>query len=113
PHISGRGHFRVAIHIGNRAGDRFEPIQALVDTGATYTWVPRDVLDRLGVAARALVRRRSPVPRPARDAARSLRMGVGGVKLVWARGVKARGWAGDQGRDPGGERSRGAGARPG
>ncbi len=49
PH-SGMGRFRVAIHIGNRAGDRFEPIQALVDTGATYTWVPRDVLDRLGVA---------------------------------------------------------------
>ena len=31
------------------AGERFEPIEALVDTGATYTWVPRDVLERLGV----------------------------------------------------------------
>ena len=47
---SGVGHFRVAVHVGNRAGERFEVIDALVDTGATYTWVPRDVLQRLGVA---------------------------------------------------------------
>ena len=46
---SGTGHFRVALQVGNRAGERFEPIEALVDTGATYTWVPRDVLTRLGV----------------------------------------------------------------
>jgi len=46
---SGMGHFRVALQVGNRAGERFEPIEALVDTGATYTWVPRDVLTRLGV----------------------------------------------------------------
>ena len=46
---SGMGHFRVALQVGNRAGERFEPIEALVDTGATYTWVPRDVVTRLGV----------------------------------------------------------------
>ena len=46
---SGMGHFRVALQVGNRAGERFEPIEALVDTGATYTWIPRDVLTRLGV----------------------------------------------------------------
>jgi clan AA aspartic protease len=28
---------------------RFEQIEALVDTGATYTVVPRDVLERLGI----------------------------------------------------------------
>lgn len=27
----------------------FEPMDALVDTGATYTWIPRDILLRLGV----------------------------------------------------------------
>jgi len=43
------GHFRVALQVGNRAGERFEPIEALVETGATYTWIPRDVLTRLGV----------------------------------------------------------------
>ena len=46
---SGMGHFRVALQVGNRAGERVEPIEALVDTGATYTWIPRDVLTRLGV----------------------------------------------------------------
>lgn len=35
--------------MGPRAGERFEPIEALVDTGATYTWIPRDVLEGLGV----------------------------------------------------------------
>ena len=43
------GHFRVAVQVGHRTGERFEPIEALVDTGATYTWVPREVLERLGV----------------------------------------------------------------
>lgn len=46
---SGMGHFRVALQIGDPAGERFEPIEALVDTGATYTWIPRDVLNRLGM----------------------------------------------------------------
>ena len=46
---SGMGHFRVAVQVGKQAGERFEPIEALVDTGATYTWIPRDILTRLGV----------------------------------------------------------------
>src|SRR3989442_14210493 len=46
---SGMGHFRVTVQVGNRAGEHFEPIEALVDTGATYTWIPRDVLKQLGV----------------------------------------------------------------
>ncbi len=37
------------IEIGDPAGSRFEKIEALVDTGSTYTWVSREVLDRLGV----------------------------------------------------------------
>lgn len=45
------GSFRVKIEIGDFAGTRFEGLEALVDTGSTYTWVPRDVLDRLGVRA--------------------------------------------------------------
>jgi clan AA aspartic protease len=43
------GSFRVRIEIGDPEGRRFEALQALVDTGATYTWVPRSVLERLGV----------------------------------------------------------------
>ena len=43
-------HFRVTVQIGNRAGERFERIEALVDTGATYTWIPRDVLKQPTIA---------------------------------------------------------------
>lgn len=43
------GSFRVQVEIGDPAGRRFDTIEALVDTGATYTWVPRDLLERLGV----------------------------------------------------------------
>ena len=46
---SGMGHFPVPVQVGHPTGERFEAIEALVDTGATYTWVPRDVLERLGV----------------------------------------------------------------
>ena len=41
--------FRVTVEVGNRQGDRFEPIEMLVDTGATYTWLPRSILRRIGV----------------------------------------------------------------
>lgn len=43
------GHFRVPIRIGRRGIERFTALQALVDTGSTYTWVPRDLLEELGV----------------------------------------------------------------
>lgn len=43
------GTFRVQIEVGDPAGGRFQTLDALVDTGATYTWVPRDVLERLGI----------------------------------------------------------------
>ena len=43
------GSFRVQIGIGDPAGDRFADVEALVDTGATYTWVPRNLLEQLGV----------------------------------------------------------------
>jgi clan AA aspartic protease len=42
--------FKVAIEIGPMDQSRFEQIEALVDTGATYTVIPRDVLGRLGIA---------------------------------------------------------------
>jgi aspartyl protease family protein len=48
---SGMGHFRVSVEVGHPSGGRFVPLEALVDTGATYTWIPRDVLADLGVAA--------------------------------------------------------------
>jgi len=46
---SGVGHFRVSVQVGSRGAERFARVDALVDTGATYTWVPRDMLDAVGV----------------------------------------------------------------
>lgn len=46
---SDMGDFRVSIQIARAKGERFEPLRALVDTGSTFTWIPRDVLHRLGV----------------------------------------------------------------
>ena len=43
------GTFSVAIEIGDALGERWERIEALVDTGASYTAVPNDILERLGV----------------------------------------------------------------
>lgn len=41
--------FRVAIEIARAKGERVEPLRALVDTGSTFTWIPQDLLERLGV----------------------------------------------------------------
>src|SRR5207237_8072042 len=35
--------------VWDATGERCEPSEALVEPGATCTWVPRDVLERLGV----------------------------------------------------------------
>ena len=41
--------FTVEIRIGDSSGRRFESVQALVGTSATYTTLPDSVLRRLGV----------------------------------------------------------------
>ena len=46
---SGVGHFRVPIQVGRRSGTRFSSLDALVDTGSTYSWIPRHLLEDLGV----------------------------------------------------------------
>lgn len=43
------GAFRVTIEIGDPSGQRFETVEALVDTGATYTTASAPLLARLGV----------------------------------------------------------------
>ena len=43
------GTFRVAIEIGDPQGQHFERVEALVDTGASYTVAPASLLRRLGV----------------------------------------------------------------
>ena len=44
------GTFRVEVEIGDAAGERWETVETLVGTGATYTTVPAPLLQRLGVA---------------------------------------------------------------
>lgn len=44
------GTFHYSMEVGDFDGVRFERLDALVDTGATYTSVPGDVLERLGVS---------------------------------------------------------------
>ena len=43
------GVFRVPIEIGDLAGTRFEEIEAMVDTGASYSVLPASFLRRLGI----------------------------------------------------------------
>lgn len=43
------GTFRIAFEIGDPLGQRWQAVEALVDTGASYTWVPAGTLAKLGV----------------------------------------------------------------
>ncbi len=43
------GTFYYPIRVGRLDGSAFETIEALVDTGATWTWIPRPTLDRLAI----------------------------------------------------------------
>ena len=44
------GTFKVEMEIGDPDGMRFETVDALVDTGATYTTAPASLLRGLGIA---------------------------------------------------------------
>ena len=44
------GTFSVELEVGNPAREEFVAVEAMVDTGAIYTMLPEDLLDRLGVA---------------------------------------------------------------
>ena len=41
--------FSVAISVGNIHGEKFEELEAVVDTASDYTTLPRGLLERLGV----------------------------------------------------------------
>lgn len=41
--------FTVTIEIGDAQGRSFEAVDALVDTGAIYIWMPRSIFERLGI----------------------------------------------------------------
>ena len=46
------GTFTVSLGVADLQGQQFIELEALVDTGATYTSIPEDVLERLGVEVR-------------------------------------------------------------
>jgi len=46
------GTFRYPIVIHSSDGTRKQVVEALVDTGATYTWIPSPILEELGYQAK-------------------------------------------------------------
>ena len=42
------GAFYVTIQVGDAKSEQFEDVRALADTGAAWTWLPKEILDRLG-----------------------------------------------------------------
>jgi len=42
------GAFYATVSVASADGQQFENLRALVDTGAMWTWIPRDILERLG-----------------------------------------------------------------
>lgn len=44
------GTFSVTIQLSNMDGQRRETVEALVNTGSSYTFLPRSTLERLGIA---------------------------------------------------------------
>ena len=43
------GEIKLTIEVGNNQGDTFEPVEVTVDTGSTFSQIPSEVLQRLGV----------------------------------------------------------------
>ena len=43
------GEIRLTIEVGDTKGERFEPVDVMVDTGSTFSQVPSDLLRQLGV----------------------------------------------------------------
>ena len=53
------GTFSHPLEVGDPQGRRFEQVQALVDTGATFTVLPSNLLQRLGISSQRTIRFRS------------------------------------------------------
>ena len=50
------GTFTYSFEVGNPQGQRFEPVEVLVGTGATFTVLPGRILRKLGVLAQRTIR---------------------------------------------------------
>ncbi len=49
------GAITITIDVGDIQGERFEPVEVLVDTGSTFTSVPGSLLRRLGIPVQRVV----------------------------------------------------------
>lgn len=47
------GTFLYPVRVSRLDGEAAETVEALVDTGATWTWIARPLLERLGITQRA------------------------------------------------------------
>jgi len=48
-YIQCMGLFSKRIEIGSADSSRFESVELMVDTASTYTWIPREIVNRLGL----------------------------------------------------------------
>ena len=53
------GKLTITIGVGDQQGSRFEDLEVTVDTGSTFTAVPRALLERLGVPVSRTARART------------------------------------------------------
>ena len=49
------GAITMTIDVGDMQGERFEPVEVMVDTGSTFTSVPGSLLRRLGIPVQRVV----------------------------------------------------------
>ena len=75
------GTFHVSVQVGDLAGQRFEELELLVDTGSTHTLIPRPLLERLGVRPVRQVRFRLADKRAVSYEAGPATMRIGDIQL--------------------------------
>ena len=78
------GIFYHEMQILSASGDRFETVDALVDTGASYSQVPGSVLQRLGIFPTDTVEAELADGRVVEDSAAEIRVRIDGLEtFTW------------------------------
>ena len=78
------GTFYHEMQVFSANGDRFEAVDALVDTGASYSQVPGSVLQRLGISPTDTVEAELVDGRVVEDSASEIRVRVDGLEtFTW------------------------------
>ena len=78
------GTFYHEMQVFSANGDRFEAVDALVDTGASYSQVPGSVLQRLGISPTDTVEAELADGRVVEDSASEIRVRIDGLEtFTW------------------------------